>query len=112
MLKHRAKSIIGEKVHEMLKYAYHHGVSRIYLESTLGYLKLIWIKNGKFNKNYSVQTFRSKIIEMIKLKAPLYGIKTSFVNPANTSIIGESLSTKLRVDKHTSSPYIIALKGI
>ena len=96
----------------MLKYAYHHGISRIYLESTLDYLKLIWIKNGKFNKNYSVQTFRSKVIKMIKLKASLYGIRTSFVNLANTSKIGESLSTKLRVDKHTTSAYIIVLKSI
>jgi len=38
------------------------------------------------------------------------GIRTSFVNPANINKIGESLSIKLRVDKHTAS--VIALKGI
>ncbi len=40
----------------MLGYAYHHGVSRIYLEdlSVLGKLKLFWIRNGKrFNENYN-----------------------------------------------------------
>jgi len=117
MPKKRVWSLIGEKVHEMLKYAYHHGVSKIYLEdiSVLGRLRLLWIKNGKrFSKNYnySVQTFRSRIIEMIRMKAPLYGLKTSYVDPANTSKIGKSLTAKLRVDKHTASAYVIALKGI
>ena len=112
----RIWSIIGERVHEMLEYAYHHGVNRIYLEdlSILGKLKLLWIKNGRrFNENYNyaVQTFRSKVIEMIRMKAPLYGIKTSYVNPANTSKIGEKLMRKLGVDRHTASAYVIALKG-
>ncbi len=112
----RIWSITGERVHEMLEYAYHHGVNRIYLEdlSILGKLKLLWIKNGRrFNENYNyaVQTFRSKVIEMIRMKAPLYGIKTSYVNPANTSKIGEKLMRKLGVDRHTASAYVIALKG-
>ena len=117
MHRRRVWSLIGVKIHEMLKYAYHHGVNRIYLEdlSALGKLKLFWIKNGRrFSKNYnySVQTFRSRVIEMIRLKAPLYGLKTSYVNPANTSKIGEKLMKKLGVDKHTASAYVIALKGI
>jgi len=113
----RIWSIIGEKVHEMLEYAYHHGVNRIYLEdlSTLGKLKLLWIKNGRrFNENYNyaVQSFRSKVIEMIRMKAPLYGMVSSYVNPANTSKIGEELMRKLGVDKHTASAYVIALRGL
>ncbi len=117
MPKRRVWSIIGMGVHEMLKYAYHHGVSRIYLEdfSVLGKLKLMWIKNGKrFNENYNyaVQSFRSRVIEMIRIKALLYGLKASYVNPANTSKIGEELMRKLGVDRHTASAYIIALKGL
>lgn len=117
MPKRRVWSIIGEKAHEMLKYAYHHGVSRIYLEdlSVLGKLKLLWVKNGKrFNKNYnySVQTFRNRVIDMIRMKAPLYGLKTSYVDPANTSKIGEKLMRKLGVDIHTASAYVIALRGL
>lgn len=115
--KRKVRSIIGEKVHEMLKYAYHHSVSKIYLEdlSVLGRLRLLWIKNGKRfgkNYNYAVQTFRSSVIEMIRLKAPLYGLKTSYVDPANTSKIGEKLAKKLGIDKHTASAYVITLKGI
>jgi len=117
MPKKRVWSLIGERIHEMLKYAYHHGVGKIYLEDTsvLGKLKLIWIKNGKRlneNYNYSVQTFRSRVIEMIRLKALIYGLKTSFVNPANTSKLGELKAKKLGVDKHTASAYIIALRGL
>jgi IS605 OrfB family transposase len=117
MPRRRVLSLIGERVHELLKYAYHHGVSRIYFEdlSVLGKLKLIWIKNGKrFNENYNyaVQTFRSRVIEMIRLKAPIYGLKTSYVNPANTSKIGEIKAKKLGVDRHTASAYIIALRGL
>ena len=83
--------------------------------SILGKLKLLWIKNGKRfgkNYNYAVQTFRSSVIEMIRLKAPLYGLKTSYVDPANTSKIGEKLAKKLGIDKHTASAYVIALNGI
>ena len=117
MPKRRVWSIIGMKVHEMLKYAYHHGVSKICLEnlSVLGKLKLLWIKNGRrFNENYNyaVQTFRSRVIEMIRMKAPLYGMKTSYIDPANTSKIDEKSMKKLGVDKHTASAYIIALKGL
>lgn len=117
MPKRRVWSLIGERIHEMLKYAYHHGVSKIYLEdlSVLGKLKLLWIKNGRrFSKNYnySVQTFRSRVIEMIRMKAPIYGLKTSFVNPANTSKLAKAKSKKLGVDVHTASAYIIALKGL
>ncbi len=46
------------------------------------------------------------------MKAPLYGIKTSYVDPANTTKIGESLMRKLGVDRHTASAYVIALKGL
>ncbi len=104
-------------VHEMLKYAYHHGVKRTYLEdlSALGRLKLTWIKNGRrFNENYNyaVQSFRSRVIETIRMKSPLYGIKTSYLNPANISKIGEELMRKLGVDRHTASAYIIALRGL
>ena len=79
----------------MLKYAYHHGVNRIYLEdlSILGKLKQPWIKNGRrFNKNYNyaVQSFRSRVIETIRMKVPLYGMKISYVNPANTTKIGKN----------------------
>jgi hypothetical protein len=114
--KRKVWSLIGEKVHEMLKHAYHHGVSKIYLEdlSVLGTLKLLWIKNGRRtnrNYNYAVQTFRSRVIETIRMKAPLYGMKTSYVDPANTNKMGKKLMKKLGVDKHTASAYVIALKG-
>ena len=117
MPRRKVWSLIGERVHELIKYAYHHGVSRIYLEdlSVLGKLKLLWLKNGRRlneNYNYAVQSFRSRVIEMIKMKAPLYGMKTSYVNPTNTSKIGEKLMKKLGVDRHTASAYIIALKGL
>lgn len=37
------------KVHELLKYTYHRGVSTIVLENpeVIGRLRLAWIKNGK-----------------------------------------------------------------
>ena len=52
----KARSIIGMKIHEMLKYAYHHGVRTMFLENPdiLGRLKLLWIRNGeRLNKNYN-----------------------------------------------------------
>lgn len=44
----RARSIIGMRVHEMLKYLASRGVGTVVLEnpSVLGKLKLMWIRSG------------------------------------------------------------------
>ncbi len=115
----RARSVIGMRIHEMLKYAYYHGVKTLFLEnpSVLGRLKLLWIRNGRrLHKKYNwkVTMFRSSIIEMITLKAPLYSIKTKYVDPRGTTHSREhdEIMRKNRLDKHTASAYIIALKGL
>jgi Hypothetical protein APE1804 len=74
------------KVHEMLRYAYNHGVAVIALENpeVLGYLRLTWIRSGDRkheNYNYKISVFRSSVIERIAVKAPLYGLNTKFVKP-------------------------------
>jgi len=40
--------VIGMKVREMLRYAYHHGVKALSLENPdiLGRLRLLWIRGG------------------------------------------------------------------
>jgi len=86
----KARTIIGMKVHEMLKYALHHGVKTLFLENptVLGKLMLLWIRNGRrLHRNYSwrVSIFRSRIIEMIALKAPLYSIRVGYVDPRGTT---------------------------
>jgi len=115
----RARTIIGMKVHEMLKYAYHHGVKTLFLENpnVLGKLRIIWIRNGRRlhrNYNWRVSVFRNSIIEMIALKAPLYSIKTKYVDPRGTTHSREHdmVMKKYRLDKHTASAYLIALKGL
>ncbi len=115
----KARSIIGMKVHEMLKYAYHHGVKTLFLENpnVLGRLRLFWIKNSKRlyrNYNWKVLMFRSSVIEMIALKAPPYAIKTEYVNPKGTTNSKEhdEIMRKCRLDRHTASAYLIALKGL
>ena len=115
----KARSVIGMRVHEMLKYAYHHGVKTLFLENpeVLGKLKLLWIRNGKrLHKNYNwkVATFRSRILEMIAMKAPLYSIKVGYVDPKGTTNSKEhdEVMRKHRLDRHTASAYIIALRGL
>jgi len=115
----RARSIIGMAVHNMLRYAYHHGVKTLFLENpeVLGRLKLLWIRNGSRlheNYNYRVSVFRSSVIEMIAMKAPLYAIKTIYVDPRGTTHSKEhdELMRKYGLDRHTASAYLIALKGL
>ena len=117
--RHRARSIISMKIHEMLKYAYHHGVKALFLENseTTGRLRLLWIKRGKrlhSNYNWKVATFRSSIIETIAIKAPLYSMKVSYVNPKGTTHSKEhdELMKMYKLDRHTASAYLIALKGL
>lgn len=115
----RAWSIIGMRVHDALRYAYHHGVKSIFLENpkVLGILKLVWIRNGRRvheNYNWKVATFRNRIIEMIAGKTPLYGMSVGFVDPHGTSSSEENivLQRTLRVDRHTASAILIAIKGL
>jgi len=117
--RHRARSVIGMKIHEMLKYAYHHGVKMISLENpdVLGKLRLLWIRDGKRlhrNYNWKVSTFRSSVIEMIAVKAPLYSIMVKYVDPKGTtnSRGHAEVMKKDRLDRHTASAYLIALKGL
>jgi IS605 OrfB family transposase len=117
--KHKAWSIIGMRIHELLNYAYHHGVRILLLENPdiLGRLRLMWIKNGDRrheNHNHKVSTFRSSIIERITMKAPLYGIEVKYVNPKGTtnSIEHDETMKKYGLDRHTTSAYLTALKEL
>ncbi len=117
--KHKAWSIIGMRIHEMLNYAYHHGVRILFLENPeiLGRLRLMWIRSGDRNHenyNHKVSIFRSTIIERIALKAPLYSIRLGYVNPKGTtnSTKHDELMKKHGLDKHTTSAHLTALKGL
>jgi hypothetical protein len=117
--RHSAWSIIGMRIHELLDYAYNHGVKTLFLENPeiLGRLRLMWIRSGDRrheNYNHKVATFRSTIIEKITMKAPLYGIKVKYVNPRGTtnSTKHNEAMRKYRLDKHTASAYSIALRGL
>ena len=115
----RARSIVGMRVHEMLEYAHRHGVKALFLENpeVLGKLKLLWIRSndrGHENYNYRVSVFRNSIIEMIALKAPLYGIEVEYVDPkgtTNSEKHGEIMK-RFGLDRHTASAYLIALRGL
>ncbi|RLF07048.1 MAG: hypothetical protein DRJ64_03810 [Thermoprotei archaeon] len=115
----RARAITGMRVHEMLKYAYHHGVKTLFLENPndLGKLRLLWIRSGKRlhrNYNWKVSVFRSSVIEAIAVKAPLYSIRVIYVNPRGTTCSREhdKIMRIHGLDRHSASAYLIALKGI
>ena len=115
----RAWSVIGMIVHKMLRCAYNHGVSTIVLENpeVMGRLRFFWIKNGRRlhrNYNWRISIFRNRIIEMIAMKAPIYGLRVNYVNPKGTTRSREHDDIMMRygLDKHTASAYLIALKSI
>jgi len=117
--KHKAWSIIGMRIHEMLNYAYNHGVKTLFLENPeiLGRLKLMWVRNGDRkheNYNYKVSVFRSTIIERITMKAPLYSIRVRYVNPKGTtnSTEHDEAMRKYGLDRHTASAYLTAIRGL
>ena len=117
--RHRARSVIGMRIHEMLKYAYHNGVKTLFLESpeVLGKLKLTWIRSGNRksgNYNWKKTVFRSSVIEMVAMKAPLYAINVKYVNPRGTTNSEEhdEVMKRCGLDRHTASAYLIALKGL
>jgi len=117
--KHKAWSIIGMRIHELLNYAYNNGVKVLFLENpeVLGRLRLVWIMNGDRkheNYNYKASVFRSSIIEKIAMKAPLYSIKVGYISPRGTTNSEEhdELMKKYGLDRHTASAYLTALRGL
>jgi len=107
------------RIHETLNYAYHHGVKTLFLENPeiLGRLRLMWVRNGSKkheNYNHKVSIFRSSIIERITMKVPLYSIRVSYVNPKGTtnSTKHDEAMRKHGLDKHITSAYLTALKGL
>jgi hypothetical protein len=115
----RARSIIGMRVHEMLEYAYNHGVKTLFLENpeVLGKLKLLWVRSNDRRHesyNYRKAIFRSSVIEMIALKAPLYSIEVKYIDPKGTTNSREhdDVMKRYRLDRHVASAYLIALKGL
>jgi len=59
-------------------------------------------------------TFRSSIIEMIAIKAPLYAIRVEYVGPKGTthSKRHDDLMRRYGLDRHNASAYLIALHGM
>ncbi len=117
--KRAGRSIIGMRIHEMLEYAYNHGVKILFLENpeVLGRLKLLWIRSGDRkheNYNHKVSIFRSSIIEMIATKTPLYDIESKYVSPRGTTNSKEhdEIMKTHGLDRHTASAYMIALRGL
>jgi hypothetical protein len=115
----RARSIVGMRVREMLEYAHRHGVKVLFLENleVLGKLKLLWIRSNDRrheNYNYKVSVFRSSVIEMIALKAPLYSIEVKYVDPKGTTNSEEhdEIMKRFGLDRHIASAYLIALRGL
>ena len=116
--KQKAWSIIGTAIHDMLKYAFHHGVETLFLENpeALGYLKTLWIRRGERksnNYNYRVQVFRTRLVERIAMKAPLYAIDVKYVSPRGTTSSEEhdEVMKRCGLDRHSASACMIALRG-
>jgi len=117
--KETAWTKIYQAIHDLMSYAYHHGVSIIVLENpeVIGYLRYYWIRNGERktgNYNYRVSIFRNRIIEVITYKASPYAITVKYVNPKGTTHSEEhdEIMGRYGLDRHTTSAYLIALRGI
>ena len=110
---------IHQAIHDMLSYAYHHGVSLLALESPeiIGYLRYYWVRNGdrgSRNYNYKVSIFRNRVIEAVSYKASLYAVDVAYVDPKGTTSSKEhdEVMKRYGLDRHSASAYLIALRGI
>ena len=55
---------------------------------------------------------KSKLLNWMILRGLKHGFDVYLVNPAKTSVAGEVIGRRLGLDKHTSSAYATALRGI
>ncbi len=58
--------------------------------------------------------FRSRVVEMVSVKAPLYSIGVGYVDPKGTTHSEEHdrVTGKHGLDRQSASAYLIALIGI
>jgi len=110
---------IMQGIHEVLDYAYHHGVGVVITEDPekLGIYKVYWIKKGKRfsrNWNYKVSVFASRFLYDFPIHALEYSMKTYWVDPEGTtrSKLHDLIMKEYGLDRHTASAYCIVLKAL
>ena len=101
--KNKAKAIRQEAIVKLIKYAVAHGVKYFVIEN----LEKPSIIKGKIRK-WTIREYLQQI-EMLVKKASGVLIK---VNPVYTSIDAIGVALSRRIDIHTASAYLIALRGI
>jgi len=64
--------------------------------------------------NWRVAIFRSRVIEMMTLKAPPHSIEVRYVDPRGTpdSAGHDEAMRRYGLDRHTAPAYTIAIKGL
>jgi IS605 OrfB family transposase len=110
--RNKAWNEIVSEVDRLFKIAKGYSVNTLFFED-------LFTINKRVVKGYTAKSRRkcskfmkSKLLTWMILRGLKYGFDVYLVNPANTSVAGEVIGKRLGLDKHTSSAYIIAIRGI
>jgi len=109
----KAKALRLNALARLLKYCYRHGVSVVVFEDLLS------VKRKRFTRsrtaNRKITRFAKKqLIQHGVVTALKYGFKVLLVDPKGSTNSREhdELMRKYRLDRHTASAYLIALRGL
>ena len=109
----KARSKRLEALAKLLRYAFHHNVSTVVLENLLVIKKRRYTRSRRANRKITRFTKKELLWHGVVMSMK-YGFKILLVDPKGTTNSREHDKAKRRhgLDRHTSSAYIIALRGI
>jgi len=111
--KEKAWNEIVSEVDRLFRIAKGYSVKTLFFEDlfSINGKRVVSGSSAKSRRKCS-RFMKSKLLTWMILRGLKHGFNVYLVNPANTSDAGEIIGKRLGLDKHTSSAYAIAIRGI
>jgi IS605 OrfB family transposase len=109
----KAKALRLNALVRLLGYCYRHGVSVVVFENLLSVKRKRFTRSKKANRKIT-QFAKKQLIQYGVVMALKYGFRVLLVDPKGTTNSREhgEVTKRYRLDRHTASAYLIALRGL
>jgi IS605 OrfB family transposase len=109
----KAKALRLSALARLLEYCYRHGVSVVVFENLLLVKRKRFTRSKKANRKIT-RFAKKQLIQHGIVMALKYGFRVLLVDPKGTTNSREhgELMKRFRLDRHTTSAYLIALRGL
>ncbi len=110
--KEKAWNEIVSKVDRLFRIAKGYSVKTLFFEDLFTINKRVVSGSSAKSRRKCSRFMKSNLLTWIILRGLKHGFDVYLINQANMSVAGEIIGKRLGLDKHTSSAYAIAIRGI